>query len=71
MGLAPTGPEIPPYDETLTTATIDEGLLTGTIVLVVHAGTAYYEQLFPLVEPAVDEVRIPTEGLAIGETLAW
>jgi hypothetical protein len=84
--LEPDGSEIAPYDETLTDATIDErrrwaervgeqlddaGLVDEEVVLVFHAGKAYYEQLLPLVESDVAEVRIPTEGLAIGETLAW
>lgn len=84
--LDPDGSAIDPYDETLTDATDDErrrwvdrvaeqlddeGLLTEDIVLVIHAGKAYYEQLLPLVESKVSNVHIPTEGLAIGETLAW
>jgi hypothetical protein len=84
--LEPDGQSIAPYDETLTTATVDErrkwakngeeqldeaGLLDGESTLVIHAGKAYYEHLLPLVESAVVDVRIPTEGLAIGETLAW
>ena len=84
--LAPDAPEIEPYDETLTDTGVDErrawaeqvadeldaeGLLSPEIELVVHAGRAYYEHLIPHVEPEVAAVTIPTEGLAIGETLAW
>lgn len=84
--LEPDSHEIAPYDETLTTATVDErqawaaqveeqldeaGLLTDETELVIHAGKAYYEYLLPLVESQVGNVQIPTAGLAIGETLAW
>jgi hypothetical protein len=84
--LEPDGPEIKSYDETLTDATVgrrrewagrvaeqlaDAGLLDEDSVLVIHAGKAYYEQLLPVIESEVGNVRIPTEGLAIGETLAW
>lgn len=84
--LAPDGPEIEPYDETLADVGIDDrrawadwvaddldagGLLSTEIELVVHAGRAYYEYLVPEVEPKVAAVTISTEGLAIGETLAW
>jgi len=84
--LEPDSSEIEPYDETLTDATVDErrewssqvaeqlsdaGLLDDDIVLVIHAGKAYYEHLLPQIEPEVAEVHIPTEELAIGETLAW
>lgn len=84
--LEPDGPEVVPYDETLTDATAEErrewaervaeqlheaGLLNENTVLVVHAGKTYYEQLLPIIESEVGDVRIPTKGLAIGETLAW
>ena len=84
--LVPDGPEIEPYDETLTDAGVEErrawadrvaddldaeGLLSSEIELVVHAGRAYYEYLVPHLQLEVAAVQIPTEGLAIGETLAW
>ena len=84
--LAPDAPEIEPYDETLADVGVDkrqtwadrvadeldaEGLLSPETELVVHAGRAYYEYLVPAVEPEVATVTLPTEGLAIGETLAW
>lgn len=46
-------------------------LLNENNVLVIQAGKDYYEQLLPIIESEVDDVCIPTEGLAIGETLAW
>ena len=84
--LDPDGQSIEPYDETLTNARVAErrswaervaeqmegvDLLTYDVELVVHAGKAYYEYLLPLVESEVESIWIPTEGLAIGETLAW
>jgi len=52
---------------------LDEaGVLNGSTVLVIHAGKAYYEELLPLLEAAdVAGISIPTEGLRIGEKLAW
>lgn len=84
--IAPDGPPIEPYDETLTTATKaekrawsqqivseleDEGLLSNRTTLVFHAGKNYYEELLPLLEDTNVTINIPTEGLAIGETKAW
>ncbi|MFC7009255.1 DUF6884 domain-containing protein [Halalkalicoccus salilacus] len=46
-------------------------MLNENNVLVIQAGKDYYEQLLPIIESEVDDVCIPTEGLAIGETLAW
>ena len=84
--LEPETSEIAPYDETLTDATVDErrtwaaqveeqlseaGVLSDETELVIHAGKAYYEYLLPLVKPKVQAIQIPTQGLAIGETLAW
>ncbi|WP_134671709.1 DUF6884 domain-containing protein [Halorussus marinus] len=84
--LDPDGPPIEPYDETLTTAPVarrrewadqvatdldDHGLLTADTEPVVHAGKAYYEELLPHLEGTPVDVTIPTEGLMIGETLAW
>ena len=84
--LAPDGPAIEPYEETLTTASKatqrqwaervfeeleEQGLLTENNRLVLHAGKAYYEKLLPLLEEtAVGEIRIPYE-LQIGHRLAW
>lgn len=84
--LEPDGPEIAPYDETLTNASIDErrewsrvvvdqlderGRLVAGNTLVIHAGAAYYEELLPLLETEPVDIAIPTEGLRMGETLAW
>jgi len=85
--LDPDGEPIAPYDETLTGAPVarkrewaervyseldDGGLLDDSTALVLHAGKAYYGELLPLLEDSdVAEISIPTEGLAIGETLAW
>lgn len=84
--LDPDGPPIEPYEETLTTATVEQrrawaqtvydqlsanGLLKPDTTLVIHAGKAYYEPLLPLLEYDPVSIEIPTEGLQIGETLAW
>lgn len=85
--LDPDGTEVAPYEETLTTAgkatqrqwaqTVfgeleEQSLLTENSCLVLHAGTAYYEELLPLLEEtAVGEIQIPCEGLQIGHRLAW
>jgi len=84
--LEPDGAPIEPYNETLTGARVarkrewaervyDElvatGLLEPSTTVVFHAGKAYYEELIPLLEPHDVEIRIPTEGLMIGERLAW
>ena len=43
-----------------------------SVTFVVHAGKDYYGELLPQLE-AIDDVsaEIPTEGLRIGEKLAW
>jgi hypothetical protein len=84
--LDPDGDPIEPYEATLTSATVAEkkawaetvvdqldgvGLLTTDVTLVFHAGKDYYEELLPLIREQVEAIEIPTEGLAIGETLAW
>lgn len=84
--LDPDGPPIEPYDETLTNAPVaqkrewagrvaaeldEAGLLTPNTELVIHAGKAYYEELLPHLDDTPVDVTIPTEGLMIGETLAW
>jgi hypothetical protein len=84
--LDPDGPEIDPYDTTLTNATVeqkrdwarrvesqlkDAGLLAEDTTLVIHAGLDYYEELLPIIENEVHDVRIPTEGMRIGEKLSW
>lgn len=84
--LVPDGPEIDPYDETLTNAGIDERrewsrtvvnqlkererLVEGN-TLAIHAGAAYYEELLPLLDSEPVDIEIPTEGLRMGETLSW
>lgn len=84
--LAPDGPEIAPYDETVTDAPVEErrtwaarvaeqladaGVLDDEVELILHAGNAYYEPLLPHIESEVADIRIPTAGLGIGESLAW
>ncbi|ADJ16693.1 DUF6884 domain-containing protein [Halalkalicoccus jeotgali] len=84
--LDPDGPPIDPYEETLTTATVDQrrewaqtvfdqlstnGLLKPDTTLVIHAGKAYYEPLLPLLKDEPVSIEVPTEGLQIGNTLAW
>ncbi|QSG07556.1 Uncharacterized protein HSR122_0139 [Halapricum desulfuricans] len=39
--------------------------------LFIHAGKDYYGELLPLLEQTDAEVRIPTEGLGLGEKMAW
>lgn len=84
--LEPDGPEIEPYEETLSGASVqkkrdwsetvhrqlrDEGLLSDENQLVFHAGRDYYDELLPLLESEPVETKIPTDGLRFGETLAW
>ena len=84
--LEPDGAPIEPYDETLTGARVERkrawagsvfeelaerGVLERGTVLVFHAGSAYYEELLPLLDETDVEVRIPVAGLPIGERLAW
>lgn len=85
--LDPGGSPIPPYDETLSSATVgekqdwdqevydqlqQEGLLDGEVKFVIHAGQDYYGELVPLLENHQNvTVEIPTEGLRIGKTKAW
>lgn len=84
--LDPDGPAIDPYDETLTNASVAErdawatraeadlenaDLLREDAALVFHAGRAYTEPLAELVASKVGAVRIPTDGLQIGDTLTW
>ncbi|MFP4051702.1 MAG: DUF6884 domain-containing protein [Thermoplasmata archaeon] len=82
--LDPNGLKIEPYDETLNDATVSErrewskkvfeqlkekNLLSKK--LIIHAGKKYYEFLLPLLEDADVEYEIPTEGLAIGQSMSW
>lgn len=84
--LNPDGAPVEPDDETLTEATVAEreawaeqvademehaGLLDEGTELVFHAGNAYTEPLTTLLEDRVASIRNPTEGLMIGERLAW
>jgi hypothetical protein len=84
--LDPDGDPIEPYDETLSGANKakkqewssdvaeqleKEELLSEDITLVLHAGKDYYEELLPLIEDSGVDVKIPTEGLYIGEKKAW
>jgi len=49
----------------------DERLLIEETTLVLHAGKNYYEELLPLIEDSGVTIKIPTEGLYIGEKKAW
>lgn len=84
--LDPDGSPIEPYDETLNNAGVEErrewsrvvveqlrehDLLVEGNTLVIHAGKAYYEELLPLLETEPVNFEIPTEGLRMGESLAW
>lgn len=85
--LHPDGEPIEPYEETLREKGVSErrewaeavaeqlraeGLFDRPVTFVVHAGKDYYGELLPQLE-AIDDVsaEIPTEGLRIGEKLAW
>jgi len=61
------------WAQTVVTQLRDQGLLEDGIRLVFHAGRDYYEELIPLLQEADAAVttEIPTEGLQIGETMAW
>lgn len=84
--LDPDGEPIAPYDETLSGASVDkkrewanrvaeqldeQGLLSSDVTLVLHAGKDYYQEVLPLIENSGSTIETPTEGLAIGEKLAW
>lgn len=49
----------------------EEGLLSGDVTLVLHAGKDYYKGLLPLIEDSGVSVEIPTADLRIGEKNAW
>lgn len=84
--LNPYGEPIEPYDETLSGARVtrkrewaeqvaeqldEKELLSDDVILVLHAGKDYYEELLPLISEGNVSFEIPTEGLAIGEKKAW
>ncbi|MFC6964949.1 putative glycoside hydrolase family 15 protein [Halocatena marina] len=84
--LDPDGPEIEPYDDTLRNASVgekrawaqnvyqqmrDDGFFTLETTLVIHAGKDYYSEFLPYLEDDEVEVKIPTEGMGIGERKAW
>jgi len=84
--LDPDGSPIEPYDKTLNNASVEErrewsqnvleqlrerDLLAEGNTLVIHAGKSYYEELLPLLDDKPVDVKIPTEGLRMGETLSW
>ena len=84
--LDPEGEPIEPYNETLRDATIEEKRkwaeeviqqlreqesLDEETTFVIHAGRDYYGELLPLLEGTNVEIQIPTEGLGLGEKMAW
>lgn len=84
--LEPDGEPIEPYDQTLRDATVDEKrkwvgeafeqlqtqeTLDKYTTLVFHAGSDYYDELLPLLGETSVTVEIPTEGLGLGEKMAW
>lgn len=84
--LDPDGPQIEPYDDTLSGASVDRkrewsqtvyeqlrenNLLADGNRLVLHAGRDYYTELLPLLDGDQADVETPTDGLRYGETLAW
>jgi len=84
--LEPYGEPIESYNETLRDSTVEEkrewaksvfeqlqakDSLEKDITLFIHAGKDYYGELLPLLEQTDTEVRIPTEGLGLGEKMAW
>lgn len=84
--LEPDGPEIEPYDSTLSDYSTSKqeswarkifeslsalDLLSEENTLVIHAGADYYETLVPLLDDAGIDYQIPTKGLRFGEKLAW
>ena len=84
--LEPDGEPIEPYDQTLRDATLGEKqkwareafeqlqsqeTLDEDTTLVIHAGRDYYEALLPLLRDTGVSVVIPTEGLGLGEKMAW
>lgn len=84
--LEPDGEPIEPYNKTLRDATVDEkrkwaervfGQLQSQeslgeeTTLVIHAGHDYYGELLPLLEETNFEIEMPTEGLGLGEKMAW
>lgn len=84
--LDPDGSPVEPYDETLTSARVARkrewservyselrgaGLLNEDVTLVFNAGKAYYAELLPLLEEHDVEIRLPLDGLMIGERLKW
>lgn len=84
--LDPNGEPIPPYEETLSGApkatraewseTVagdlrSRGMLESKTTFVFHAGRDYYDELLPLIRGSGVTIEIPTEGLRIGEKLAW
>ncbi|WP_229110727.1 DUF6884 domain-containing protein [Halapricum desulfuricans] len=84
--LEPYGEVIEAYNETLRDSTVKEKRewaksvfeqlqamesLEKDTTLFIHAGKDYYGELLPLLEQTDAEVRIPTEGLGLGEKMAW
>lgn len=84
--LEPYGEPIEPYNETLRNFTVGEKRewaesvfkqleakesLEKDSTLFIHAGKDYYGELLPLLERTGAKVKTPTEGLGLGEKMAW
>jgi hypothetical protein len=82
----PDGPQIEPYDDTLSGPSVDRkrkwsqtvyeqlrenNLLDDGNQLVLHAGRDHYGELLSLPDSDQVDVETPTDGLRYGETLAW
>lgn len=84
--LEPYGEPIESYDNTLRNFTVKEkrewaksvfeqlqakDSIQNETTLFIHAGQDYYGELIPLLENSSVTVEMPTEGLGLGEKMAW
>ena len=46
-------------------------VLDEDTMLVIHAGKDYHSELLPHLEETNVEIEIPTEGLGLGQKMAW
>lgn len=84
--LEPYGEPIESYNNTLRDSTVKEkrewaksvfeqlqakDSLEKDTTLFIHAGHDYYGELIPFLENSSVTVEIPTEGLGLGEKMAW